>query len=98
MNILTIGGKEYILKYNFKALADLQEYGIQFTASADFRLKDIAKLLELGLRMFQPTLTNEDCYGLIDTYLEDNELNDMMLVVSKAMSSALGKRKPTAPQ
>lgn len=98
MNMVKIGSKDYVLKYDFRALSELQEYGISFTVEAEYKLKDIAKLLELGLRKFQKEVTFDGCFELIDTWLEDSSLSEIMGTMAKALETALGNKKPTAPQ
>ena len=96
MKMLKIGGKDYGLKYNFRALSTLQDYGVSFTSEQEYKLKDIVKLLEVGLKQFQPDVTFDGCFDLIDQWLEDNTLEDLMKALSQAMSLSLGKQNPMA--
>ena len=94
MNILKIKGKEYILKYNFRALSELQEKGIKFTDEQEFKLKDIVTLLHVGLKKFQPDLTIDAVFDLMDDILEEMSLEDVMNIIAKAIQASMGKNIP----
>lgn len=94
MNILKINGKEYILKYTFRGIAELQERGISLMKEQEFVLKDIVVLLHIGLKKFQPELTIDDVWDLMDVILEEMTLEDLMLTIQKALETSLGKRPP----
>lgn len=93
MTIMKINNKEYVLKYNFKALTEIQERGIEFTAEHEFKLKDIATIFYIGLKKFQEDLKLEDVYDLIDIFLEENDLEDLMKFIQVALEKSLGKKK-----
>ena len=93
MTMMRINNKEYILKYNFKALAEIQERGIEFTAEHEFKLKDIATIFFIGLKKFHEDLNLEDAYDLIDIFLEENNLEDLMRYIQEALEKSLGKKK-----
>lgn len=94
MNILKINGREYVLKYNFRALSEMQERGISFTDEQEFKLKDIVMILHIGMKKFHKEITFDDVFDLMDEILEEMSLEDVMNLISKAMENALGKQKP----
>lgn len=93
MNILNIKGKEYILKYNFRALSELQERGISLTVEQEFKLKDLVVLLHIGLKKFQPELSVDDVFDLMDDILEEMSLEELMVVIAEALQKSMGKQK-----
>lgn len=95
MNILKIKGKEFILKYNFRALSEIQDRGIQLTNEQEFKLKDIVLILHIGLKRYQSELSVDDVFDLMDDILEEMTLEELMLMIQKALESSLGKQKPS---
>lgn len=94
MNVLNIKGKDYILKYNFRALTEIQERGISLTNEQEFLLKDIVSILHIGLKKFQPDLTEDFIYDLMDDIMEEMSLEELMKIIGKALEASLGKQKP----
>ena len=94
MNILKLNNKEYILKYNFRALAEIQERGIKFGADHEFYFKDIVALLHIGLKKFHPELTFDQVFDLMDDILEQMDLEELMVLINKSLEASLGKNNP----
>jgi predicted GTPase len=94
MKILKIKGKEYFLKYNFRALSEIQDRGISLTNEQEFKLKDIALLLHIGLKKFHDELTVDVVFDLIDDALEDMTLEELMNLISQALQESMGKQRP----
>ena len=93
VNILKVKGKEFILKYNFRALSELQERGISLTIEQEFRLKDIVTLLHIGMKKFHPEITEDEVFDLMDDILEEMSLEELMGIIGKALEKSLGKQK-----
>lgn len=93
MKVLNIKGKEYVLKYNFRALTEIQDRGISLTAEQEFKLKDVVLLLHIGLKKFQPELTIDDVFDLMDEILEEMTFEEIMKEISLALAKSMGKQK-----
>ncbi len=95
MHTLKVNNKDYILKFNFRALTKLQDKGISLVSDQEFKLKDIVYLLHIGLEKYHPELTEDLVFDLIDDILMEMTLEDLMEKISDALTDSLGKKKPT---
>lgn len=95
MKSFKIKNKDYILKYNFRAIADIQDKGINLIETVELRLTDIAFIVWVGLKKYHPELSLDDVFDLMDDVLEELSLEEFMGKVSKALEEAMGKQKPS---
>ena len=96
MESIKTSNKEYILKFNFRALTELQDEGISFTDEQEFKLKDLAKIIHIGLKKYHK-LSFDEVMDLMDDLLAENTFEELMVKASKALQESMGKQTATIP-
>lgn len=94
---LTIGGKQYILKYNIQSLMTLENIIstrniLKMVNSYPFSHTDTVACLFIGLQEKQPEITQKKAIRLLEKWLENNSMNDLgsLLMVALAKAGAIG--------
>ena len=88
MSKIITENKEYTLIFNYKALCELENQGINMVNQEDFKISDFAKYLIAGLQKHHKGITHDEVCELIDEAGFDN--------ISKAleisMNESFGKK------
>lgn len=94
---LTIGGKQYILKYNIQSLMTLENIIstrniLKMVNSYPFSHTDTVACLFIGLQEKQPEITQKKAIRLLEKWLENNSMNDLgsLLMIALAKAGAIG--------
>lgn len=97
---LTIGGKQYILKYNIQSLMTLENIIstrniLKMVNSYPFSHTDTAACLFIGLQEKQPDITQKKAIRLLEKWLENNSMTELgnLIMVALAKAGAIGYTK-----
>lgn len=97
---LTIGGKQYILKYNIQSLMTLENIIstrniLKMVNSYPFSHTDTAACLFIGLQEKQPEITQKKAIRLLEKWLENNSMTELgnLIMVALAKAGAIGYTK-----
>lgn len=97
---LTIGGKQYILKYNIRSLMTLENIIstrniLKMVNSYPFSHTDTAACLFIGLQEKQPEITQKKAIRLLEKWLENNSMTELgnLIMVALAKAGAIGYTK-----
>lgn len=97
---LTIGGKQYILKYNIQSLMTLENIIstrniLKMVNSYPFSHTDTAACLFIGLQEKQPEITQKKAIRLLEKWLENNSVTELgnLIMVALAKAGAIGYTK-----
>lgn len=97
---LTIGGKQYILKYNIQSLMTLENIIstrniLKMVNSYPFSHTDTAACLFIGLQEKQPEITQKKAIRLLEKWLENNSMMELgnLIMVALAKAGAIGYTK-----
>lgn len=91
---LSLGGKDFVVAYNVKALIKLEQlFGVPFTDIGQKlerpTVQDVLKYVYCGLIQYQPGLKLEELEELVE--IED--LQTVVEVCTKALEVSLSKKK-----
>lgn len=101
--VLTVNDKQYILKYDIKALLKLEQLVstkniAKLVLNAPFSHGDTLMCLYIGLQAEQPSVTEKKAMQILENYLKDNPLymlqDTVLLALTKA--GAVGNTKGDA--
>lgn len=94
---LTIGGKQYILKYNIQSLMTLENIIstrniLKMVNSYPFSHTDTVACLFIGLQEKQPGITQKKAIRLFEKWLENNSVTELgnLIMVALAKAGAIG--------
>lgn len=94
---LTIGGKQYILKYNIQSLMTLENIIstrniLKMVNSYPFSHTDTAACLFIGLQENHPGITQKKAIRLFEKWLENNSVTELgnLIMVALAKAGAIG--------
>lgn len=97
---LTIGGKQYILKYNIQSLMTLENIIstrniLKMVNSYPFSHTDTVACLFIGLQEKQPEITQKKVIRLLEKWLENNSMTELgnLIMVALAKAGAIGYTK-----
>lgn len=97
---LTIGGKQYILKYNIQSLMTLENIIstrniLKMVNSYPFSHTDTVACLFIGLQEKQPEITQKKAIRLLEKWLENNSMTELgnLIMVALAKAGAIGYTK-----
>lgn len=94
---LTIGEKQYILKYNIQSLMTLENIIstrniLKMVNSYPFSHTDTVACLFIGLQEKQPEITQKKAIRLLEKWLENNSMTELgnLIMVALAKAGAIG--------
>lgn len=97
---LTIGGKQYILKYNIQSLMTLENIIstrniLKMVNSYPFSHTDTVVCLFIGLQENHPGITQKKAIRLLEKWLENNSMTELgnLIMVALAKAGAIGYTK-----
>lgn len=97
---LTIGGKQYILKYNIQSLMTLENIIstrniLKMVNSYPFSHTDTVACLFIGLQEKHPEITQKKTIRLLEKWLENNSMTELgnLIMVALAKAGAIGYTK-----
>lgn len=97
---LTIGGKQYILKYNIQSLMTLENIIstrniLKMVNSYPFSHTDTVACLFIGLQEKHPEITQKKAIRLFEKWLENNSVTELgnLIMVALAKAGAIGYTK-----
>lgn len=97
---LTIGGKQYILKYNIQSLMTLENIIstrniLKMVNSYPFSHTDTVACLFIGLQENHPGITQKKAIRLLEKWLENNSMTELgnLIMVALAKAGAIGYTK-----
>lgn len=91
--VLTVNDKQYILKYDIKALLKLEQLIstkniAKLVLNAPFSHGDTLMCLYIGLQAEQPSVTEKKAMQILENYLKDNPLYMLQDIVLLALTKA----------
>ncbi len=97
---LTIGGKQYILKYTIQSLMTLENIIstrniLKMVNSYPFSHTDTVACLFIGLQENHPGITQKKAIRLLEKWLENNSMTELgnLIMVALAKAGAIGYTK-----
>lgn len=94
---LTIGGKQYILKYTIQSLMTLENIIstrniLKMVNSYPFSHTDTVACLFIGLQENHPGITQKKAIRLLEKWLENNSMTELgnLIMVALAKAGAIG--------
>lgn len=97
---LTIGGKQYSLKYNIQSLMTLENIIstrniLKMVNSYPFSHTDTVACLFIGLQENHPGITQKKAIRLFEKWLENNSVTELgnLIMVALAKAGAIGYTK-----
>ena len=93
--MIQIKDKEYELKYPVNTLCMMAEDGIDVLnmENVDINISKLRDLFYYGLKHENKKITKNQAGDLMDMYLEDNLIGDLIRFVIESLASSLGKKK-----
>jgi hypothetical protein len=88
MSKITTENKEYTLVFNYKALVNLEEQGINMMNQEDFKLSDFAKYLVAGLQKHHKGIDFDAVAEIID----EVGFETISKALEESMSNSFGKK------
>ena len=93
--MIQIKDKEYELKFTVNTLCMMAEDGIDVLnmENVDINISKLRDLFYYGLKHENKKITKNQAGDLMDMYLEDNLIGDLIRFVIESLASSLGKKK-----